>query len=247
MKVYRTKIPTPNQSRSKQRPNIPNVPKPSRRILAYSAIAGVIVIVGAVWGLTLLSDLSLFWDSIHGGAAAAQDTRHIVGAPNLYSLSPFTNKTKISIAGNGEPGAVVTIYRAGQKVADQLVGNDSQFVFNNISLKSGENVLTAKQSIDTSESPESSDVSTTLDTNPPKLSVDKPSDGSGSKTQYVFVSGKADVNSYVLVGDHQAVVGVDGSFNGVVQLQNGDNKVTISATDEAGNKTTVTRSVNYSP
>src|SRR5437588_13133687 len=92
MKVYRTKIPTPNQSRSKQRPNIPNVPKPSRRILAYSAIAGVIVIVGAVWGLTLLSDLSLFWDSIHGGAAAAQDTRHICGAAHSESNTTFHTK-----------------------------------------------------------------------------------------------------------------------------------------------------------
>jgi bacillopeptidase F len=215
--------------------------------MAYVVIMAVIITVGTVWGLTLLSNISIFWDTVRGGGSAAQTTNHIVGAPTLNSLPLYSNKAKIPISGTGEAGAVVTIYRNEQKIADQLVGNDGQFSFNGINLKAGENIFTAKQSIDTSESPESKAASVTLDMLPPKLSVDKPADGSSSNSQYIFVSGHADTASYVMINDHQSVVGQDGLFNGVAQLQNGSNKVTVTATDDAGNKTTVVKTVNYTP
>ena len=243
MKVYRTKVPVPQTFRTK---NLPKVPKPSRRLLAYGAIVGVVVIVAAIWGLTLLSNLSVFWDSLRGsGAVAAQSESHIVGSPTIYSLPIYTNKPKISVSGSGQSGAVVTLYLNGQKVADQIVGNDGQFVFNDADLKEGLNSFTAKQAIDTSESPESSTENIQLDLTPPKLTVDKPADGSSSSAQYVYVSGKAEVGSYVMINDHQAVVAQDGTYNGVAQLQSGDNKITITATDGAGNKSTITRAVSF--
>lgn len=206
----------------------------------------VVIIVAAIWGLTLLSDVSVFWDSIRGGGTvSAQSDSKIVGAPTIYSLPIYTNKPKISVTGNGEPGAVVTLNLNGSKVGDQLVGNDGSFVFNDVSLKVGLNTFTTKQAIDTSESPESSPEYIQLDTTLPKLTVDKPSDGTSTGSQYVYVSGKAEVGSYVMINDHQAVVNTDGTFNGVAQLQSGDNKVTITDTDAAGNKTTIVRDVTF--
>jgi Glucodextranase, domain B len=224
--------------------SLPKVVKPSRRLFAYGVVMMVIIVVGAIWGLTLLSSISIFWDSIRGnGTASAASTSQIVGAPTLESLPPSISKPRITISGEGEAGAVVTIYKQQQKVADQLVGNDGKFSFTSIVLVVGENIFTAKQAIDTSESLESNAVSVILDLTPPKLTVDKPADGASVSTSGVYVSGHADVNSYVMINDHEAVVGQDGSFNGVAILSSGDNKITVTSTDDAGNKTAVIRTV----
>lgn len=281
MKVYRTKIPTRQQSKQDnfrktfensysqarilisrgwertspvsqdlargvagKSKNIPKAVKPSRKLFAYGLIVAVIVVVGAVWGLTLLSNISVVWDSFRGsGTASAESVGRIVGAPHLDSLPLTINKSKIAITGDGEPGAVVTIYKSDQKVADQLVGNDGKFSFADVSLAVGENSFTAKQSADSSESPDSNTISVTLDLTPPKLSVDKPSDGAQATGGSINVSGRADVNAYVFINDHQAVVAQDGTYNGVAVFQGDDNKVVVTALDDAGNKTTVTRSI----
>lgn len=226
-----------------------NTGLPLRRLAAYGIVILVIIGIFAVWGITLLANLSNFWDSVRGSNNAAPlQNNTIVLAPSLTPLPLITNKRTVDITGSSQPGAVVTLYRDGNKVDSQVAGNDSQFVFKAVALKESLNSFSAKAKLNGQDSSDSNIVRITLDTIAPKLVVDQPGDGATVTSQYVTVSGKTDPKAVVTVNDAQQVVGADGNFSGVATMtQSGSNIITVISTDEAGNKTTVTRTVTYTP
>lgn len=87
-----------------------------------------------------------------------------------------------------------------------------------------------------------------VDTVPPTLSVDQPYDRLTTSTDWVVVRGTTnDVTSSpvtLTVNGTEYSVNDDGTFNlNVNNLKEGSNVITIVATDSAGQKTTVTRTV----
>lgn len=92
------------------------------------------------------------------------------------------------------------------------------------------------------------EVSFTVDTTPPELSVTSPADGTVINKNTVTVIGTtndATSNSVKLtINGEEVNVGSDGSFTHIVTLRAGSNTITIVATDEAGKSSTITRTVN---
>lgn len=238
MKIYRARKYTPRRGNS------------SRRIAAYAVITLVIIFVMGIWGLTLLANLSNFWDSVRGNTlpAVTQD-KTPPAAPRLNPQNLYTNNPKITISGSAESATTVTLSNNGTKVDDQLVGNDGQFSFKDVRLKEGSNIFTAQASSNLNlQSTISNQVQVILDTIAPKLTVDQPTDGATATNQYLTVSGKTDPRVTLTVNDQQQVVAADGSFSGVVTLtQAGPVVITVIATDDAGNQTKITRNITYNP
>ncbi len=88
----------------------------------------------------------------------------------------------------------------------------------------------------------------TVDTTPPTLTVSTLADNSYSNTVTLNVSGVAtDAGglSSVTVNGATVKINADGSFSTAVTLSPGANTITIIATDVAGNKNTVTRTITY--
>ncbi len=221
-----------------------------KRIAAYALISLVVLVIMSVWGLTLLANLSNFWDGVKGSniSAPAVD-KTSPPAPRLDSLPAYTNSSKTTVSGNAESGSTLTLSRNGLKLDEQLVGNDGVFSFKNIILKEGSNSFSAKAKDGAgNESLESNPVAIILDTVAPKMTLVDPVDGATVTNQYLTVNGKSDARTVVTINDQQQIVGADGSFSGVVTLSTpGANIISIIATDDAGNQTKVTRTVTYAP
>lgn len=86
-----------------------------------------------------------------------------------------------------------------------------------------------------------------VDTVPPTLSITSPANGLVTKSSSVTVTGKTnDVTSSpvtVTVNGTKVTIADDGTFTTSVSLKEGSNTITVIATDSAGQKTTVTRTV----
>lgn len=236
MKIYRSR-------------RYPRGSHPAKRLLAYGAVTLIIGLIFFIWGVTLLANLSNFWDSVRGSTrtAAPQDTI-APPPPYLAALPAVTNNPKVNVTGSSEAGATVTLFKNGGSLGTQLVGNDGQFSFANTRLTEGSNSFTAQAKDPTgNQSAVSSAVTVILDTIPPSLTIDQPTDGQTVTTQLLTVSGSTDPNGTITINGQQAIVGTDGKFSGTVSLQSGSNTVTVVATDQADNTTTVTRTVTYNP
>ena len=90
-------------------------------------------------------------------------------------------------------------------------------------------------------------VTFTVDTVAPILTINSPANNSITNTAACTVSGTTnDATSSpvtVTVNGENVTVGSDGSFSKVITLTEGDNTITVVATDAAGKSTTVTRTV----
>lgn len=225
-------------------------PNPLKRLAAYAVLATVIVFIMGIWGVTLLANLSNFWESVRGNNAplSSQD-KAPPSPPRLDQLPTFTNKSKVSITGTAESGSTVSLFIDGEKKDEQIVGNDGQFGFRDLILGGGPTSFYAIAKDGTgNESPASNTVSVTYDKTPPKISSLQPADGTTSSSQYVTISGKTEAKTTVTIDGQQLIVQSDGSFSGTATLtQTGANTVTITVTDQAGNQTKATLTINYAP
>ena len=87
----------------------------------------------------------------------------------------------------------------------------------------------------------------TVDTVPPALTISSPADGLITNNETLTVSGTTnDVTSTpvtVTVNGTPVTVQTNGSFSTTITLKSGSNTITVVATDAAGLKTTITRTV----
>nr|DAY68088.1 MAG TPA: Ig-like domain protein [Caudoviricetes sp.] len=90
-------------------------------------------------------------------------------------------------------------------------------------------------------------VTFSIDTVPPTLSITSPANGLVTNISTITVSGTSnDVTSSpvtITVNGTAVTVGSDGAFTTSIKLTEGENTITVIATDSAGKKTTVTRTV----
>lgn len=88
-----------------------------------------------------------------------------------------------------------------------------------------------------------------IDTVPPVLNVSSPTDNLKTNVATVTVSGTTnDISSSPVtlkVNGQNVTVNANGAFSTTVNLTNGENTITVVATDGAGKSTTVTRKVYY--
>lgn len=133
--------------------------------------------------------------------------------------------------------------------ASITVGTDNQ-ARTNVSLKEGENTISA-EIVDEVGRKASDSRKVYRVTKPPNVVVSQPEDGLKSAKRELTVSGSTAASfgplKSVSVNGQGVLLGSDGGFSATITLQNGENSISVSATDLAGNTTTVTRTVNFNP
>jgi hypothetical protein len=145
------------------------------------------------------------------------------------------------------------VLRNGDQVRDVDLGRGKQMNVPDIGLKPGDNAITVAYVWNDAQGPESNAVTVTRDSAAPSVEVVSPIDGSTTSSGQVTVAGRAETGSTVRIKN--ATVGsvanaetdTDGSFSASMVLVNGDNKLTVTATDTAGNVTTETRTITRDP
>jgi hypothetical protein len=175
----------------------------------------------------------------------------------------FTNQQSIPIQGTvpagsvGKTGYSVHVYLKGktgpqQQVANVAVGGTTRFITSPIKLTEGENTFSATLVTPSGEGQTSPSVTYILDTAPPKIAVSSPAAGAKVSTATVSIAGSCDAGATVAIRNEQApggalnsqVVGSDGRFNLTVPVVAGSNSIDLTATDQAGNTTSISVTIN---
>ncbi len=219
-----------------------------RRIIL--AVSGTVAIVGflGVFGLGLLEGFSLFLDKLRGAAPQQQNQNQLILPPVLDPPQEATNSATTTVTGRGQADLTFILYVNEKEFKKTAVPPDEIVTIKNVQLDDGKNTISAKLSDEKGNLSELSNVVTiTVINKKPDLDIASPNENAtifGDKNS-VIVSGKTNPENQVTINDRFVVVRSDGSFDYTATLSQGNNNLKITATDNAGNQTTVERKIIY--
>jgi hypothetical protein len=213
-------------------------------------ILGIVVIVFLLFkfGIPLLINFSTFLSSSQSDNKSNTQISPFIAPPVLDSFPQATSSANIIISGMASKNQMINLYLNDNLINSSKTGSDGKFVFKP-TIKTGYNTIYTKVSIDGKESASSNIIKTAFKSAPPSLSISSPSDGQSffRDQNTVEVKGTTDIDVRVTVNGFWAITDNNGNYSYSLLLQNGDNKITTTATDIAGNKVEKTIKINYSP
>lgn len=217
----------------------------------YLLLAGSIVTIlllvtfgtQAVFGLTgLISGVR------HGGASRAEDTTMIIPSqPQFIENFSATKSASITLSGRSDSETEVEIYQNDRLLGTATTDEMGKFEMI-VDLEKNTNTFSAVAiSKSGGKSPASDNYSVRLLTGAPKLDLTNPKEGDTVRENPLQISGSTDPDNTVIVNEHLAIVSGTGNFNYIFQMNNGENKIKITARDEAGNETVKEVTIKYEP
>ncbi|MBI3070127.1 MAG: hypothetical protein HYY87_02375 [Candidatus Levybacteria bacterium] len=223
----------------------------SKRNLLISAL-GILAVLFLLFkfGLPLLINFTLFISGFKNSQETAEKSVSFVAPPVLNPLPSATNSAEVVISGSALQKQTVMLYLDGALVDKMKADKDGNFLFEEVKLTRGTNIIKARAMDEKGKESENSQQITVLfKSDLPLLTIDSPNEGqSFSKDDKTAqVKGKTDPGVKVTVNDFWAIVDESGNFSYQLPLRDGENKIKVIAVDEAGNKTETERKVNYSP
>lgn len=215
---------------------------------------GIIIVIGLLvqFGPLLINVFGNFVYTIRGGdksdtPQAIENT--LVQPPILIDIPNATQSSRISFSGTSPiDKGTVEIY-VNNDLADEIALEGDSFEAKNIQLKKGLNTIKARLNVADKTSPFSEEFSVTYITEKPKLEVEHPSDGANftKADKNITVKGVTDPENDVSVNSFRAIVEPNGEFSYVLQLNDGENTITIEAINPAGITNSTQRKVTYTP
>lgn len=158
-----------------------------------------------------------------------------------------TNSSSQTVTGTMGAGAIVSVSTNTGATAGMVTYPSATTWSSTISgLAEGENILTVTAAKTGSDTAVSKAVITRL-TAQPLLSLSMLANGSVTGSQIITVNGLTDESILSVTLNGVEVKTVKGAFSKGLLLVGGANSITVTATDAAGNKSTLTRSVTYDP
>lgn len=219
----------------------------TKKNLALS-ILGIVLIVFLVFkfGIPLLINLSLFLSGSKKEEVKIQNNSFIA-PPILDSLPQATSSADILISGMASKNQTINLYINTDLTNTIKTDGDGKFSSME-TIKPGENTIEARALVNEKESSPSNSITIAFKSAPPSLNINSPSDNqSFSKDQNIIeIKGTTDADVRVTVNGFWAIADSNGNFLYSLPLQDGENKIIITATDQAGNKNEKEINVTYS-
>jgi len=213
------------------------------------------VIIGGIlllFGTQLLIGFSLILERFTNPKDETSNKKDIsyIAPPLLNPMPSATNSASVNISGFSLSDRTVKLYVNGELIDETDVDDKKSFLFQDIALEEGENEIKAKSvSKEDKESEYSDPIKISYISKAPTLDVEAPADGQTFQKDQdkLQVTGRTDPGIKITVNDFWAMVNDEGRFSYTVRLQDGENRIKIIATDNAGNKTEKELKVTYSP
>jgi len=242
-------------------------------VAAKAALAISIVALGAVILLTMVGALprivSTVGGAVSGIAGAVLPSPSPIPTLVVVPVAPVldaptqsaTNQALVTVTGSvpasivgQRAGLTIRLYvtlpkTAAARVAQIPLGETPNFAIPDVALQPGRNDFSATVVGPGGESEASPLVTYVLDTSKPKIAISSPTDQAVVNGSTVAIAGKTQGRSTVsarnAANGHTAVGVADGTgaFQVVIQLADGTNAITVTATDPAGNATTAVLTV----
>lgn len=172
--------------------------------------------------------------------------RYPVNAPVITSPAngSYTKDSTVLVSGTSPAsGAEIRIYNGDESIGTAAIEN-GQFELE-VEVQPGENTLSAEVVVNGKTTERSLPVTITLDQTAPELTITSPEDGARINTEVVHIVGNA-LDAYldkVTVNGQTVQLDGEGAISHRVLVDEGENLITITAADLAGNETTITRTV----
>lgn len=219
----------------------------------YTSIGGIVAALFILYqfGPVVLTGTGSFLDSLFGKNKA--QINYLSNAPyqtpNLDPIPSATPSSELIVSGktNYQEGTI-EIYVNDDLARETDVLETGDFSAT-VRLTSGTNTVKARYVNGKKTSGFTQEHQVTYVKDAPKLDVQYPSDNAqfSKGDQQITVAGKTDPDSTVTVNSRIAIVAGDGSFTSPLNLSDGENKITIEATNSAGKTTSRTITVTYKP
>lgn len=224
--------------------------KNTRKALLYIILTVIFGLAFIFFGLNVLARISnVFFDIKKSSETTTIQDTTPPPSPKIDPLPDYTKKDNIDIKGHTEAGITVKIKKEDEE--DEIITNaDGDFTYN-LDLTDGENRVSFI-AIDESgnESRETREYSITKDDTPPELVVTSPTDGSdfyGESQKKVAIKGTTEKDTKVTINGRWAFVEDEGNFNLDINLSEGENEITVTAEDRAGNQTEEKLTLTFHP
>lgn len=171
-----------------------------------------------------------------------------IAPPVLFIPFEATNSGTLPISGYAAPNSKVEVY-VDEEIKSQVdTDSEGKFTSSPIALNLGTNninAVTINKSKD--KSLPSKNIKLYYSNEKPELTVNEPGDGTEIKggDKKVKVAGKTEENNSITVNGSTVIVNGEGSFETVVALNDGDNTITVVASNSFGNSEQIQRLVKY--
>lgn len=188
------------------------------------------------------------------GSPKPTDSPDLADAPSIeIPEKPYTNQDKVDVTVNVPPAVTgledhtVRLYvtlkdQDPQLIMEEPVGDISVQVLSGVGLAAGRNDLQAAIMGPAGESERSPVATWVLDQSKPKVSVISPKDNAQVKKAVVTIKGKSQAGAEVRLTNAAngaiatVVAGKDNLWETTLAIADGNNAITITATDPAGNE-----------
>lgn len=212
-------------------------------------ILGIIIIfvILVKYGIPLMANVALFISNSKGSQDAQEKAVSYVSPPVLNPLLEATNSAQIVISGMATKDSDIELFVNDELKDKTKTDENGNFQFS-YTLSKGDNNIKSRTIINDKKSDFSNAMTVTYKDIVPTLSIDTPADGQKfiKDQNTINVSGKTDQGNSVTVNGFIAIIHEDGTYSYNLPLKNGDNKITVVSTDQAGNTEEKSISVNYS-
>lgn len=209
-------------------------------------LIGLIILVAALllYGPSLLINFSVQLGNLGKNTSSSdinKDSHSFIPAPILDSQTSATNSANIKITGQSSLNEKddIKLYVNNELADVTHPKKNGSFSFDSVELKEGANLIKAVAFVKNDKSDDSNILTISYIKDAPELTINEPQDGQSfsGDNKTITVKGKTNPTARVTVNDHIAVIKNDGSYFYTMTLQNGDNKIKVISSDEAGNKT----------
>lgn len=222
--------------------------KKTKKNLILFVLGIIIIFVILVrYGIPLMANVALFISNTKSSQDIQEKTISYVSPPVLNPLLEATNSAQMIISGIASKGSDIELY-VNDELKDKIKADENGNFQFSYSLSKGDNNIKARSVINDKNSDFSDTMTVTYKDIVPALSIDVPADGQKfiKDQSTVNVSGKTDQGNSVTVDGFIAIINENGTYSYDLPLKNGDNKITVVSTDQAGNKEEKSITVNYS-
>lgn len=213
-------------------------------------IVGILVVsyIFFVWILPfVIGQLSFLNKKTSTVDAESLKIDEAIAPPVLYIPYEATNSASLEFTGYAAPLSKVELYIDGEIKTQTVTDSEGKFTTSQVALNLGTNNITAVTINDSDKkSLPSKNIRLYFSNEKPKLEISEPAEGAqitGDKK--VKVAGKTDVNNSITVNGSTVIVDSEGGFQTIVALNDGENTLTIKASNTFGNTEETSRKVNY--
>lgn len=230
--------------------------KEGENVYPYIKLTTIVVVIITIlaamwfWGIAILSNIDAFWKIFNpeSDAILSSSKEKSPPPPYLLPLTGATKDPKVTVKGYALEGIMVKLYVNDKERDSVRTDKEGSFTFFNVDLTEGANTLLAKADAGNGiESPPSQTITVKLLNKPPQLEVTEPADRADlrQKESITSIRGRTDAAATVSINGQKALVTSDGTFTYLFPLNEGENKIVIESSDEAGNKTTVEKTITF--